>query len=241
MVAGASPTDQCAVVPGHANYRPRDTVKATMHIGTPTRTRPLPRGPWMCPSSSPVSKPVGREQAVASILMATERLSEQGQPSTFTVREIAAEAGVSTSLLYFYFSSKDAVVLATLRSIAAEIDGELQESVDLVQTAAVVQRFFVKRPGFPRILAWILLEGGSFVQLKDDPILTRFKSGFAGVGARDPFTSAGVVVTMLLGNALFQAGVNGGIEREPTDMRLGQAVNQSVLDYIAECDKTSRE
>ena len=42
-------------------------------------------------------------------------------PSRFTIKELSAAAGVTTSLLYFYFESKDDIVAATLRSIATEI------------------------------------------------------------------------------------------------------------------------
>ena len=158
-----------------------------------------------------------------------------------TVREIAAGADVSTSLLYFYFDSKDAVILTTLRSIANELDGLLLETADLVRTVQTVHQFFSDRPGFPRILAWILLEGGDFALLKDDPILTRFKSGFSSLGVPEPLTSAGVVVTMLLGNALLQSGVNTGIERDPEDTQSGQALNRSIVGYIEACGNRNRE
>ena len=47
-------------------------------------------------SGSPT--PVGRDAVTAAVLAATERLSESGQPSSFTVRQIAEEAGVTPSL-----------------------------------------------------------------------------------------------------------------------------------------------
>ena len=45
---------------------------------------------------------------------------------------------------------------------------------------------------------------------------------------------------MLLGNALFQPGVNSGIERDPKDTRFDQSLNQSILDYIAACGHNVR-
>jgi len=172
--------------------------------------------------------PVGRDQVTASLLAATERLCATGQPSSFTVRQIASEAQVTTSLLYFYFKSKEDIILATVQSIASEIDGSLAGSDGVAAIASAVSRALAERPAFPRLLAWFVLEGRSFAELSDDPVLERLVSAFARDGAPDPSTDAGVIVTLLLGNALLGGAVNEGLERSSDDARLIQALDQTI-------------
>ena len=104
------------------------------------------------------SKPVGRDQVVASMLLATEQLCSTRQPSSVTVREIASQAGVTTSLLYFYFASKDDIIVATLRSVGSEIDAAVASAEGAREMAAEVGRLLIERPAFSRIIAWLILE-----------------------------------------------------------------------------------
>lgn len=176
------------------------------------------------PSNDDNPAPSGREEVTAALLAATEKLCAKGQPSSFSIREIAAEAGVTTSLLYFYFKSKDDVILATVRSIAADIDAEVAGADTPTDIAAAVSRALAERPAFPRLLAWFVLEGRGFGELSDDPVLARLVSAFSQHGA-DPVTNAGVAVTLLLGNTLLADAVNEGLERSPADTRLRQALD----------------
>lgn len=168
--------------------------------------------------------PSGREQVTDALLAATEKLCAKGQPSSFSIKEIAAEASVTTSLLYFYFASKDDIVLATVRAIASEIDAQVAESDSASDIASAVSRALVERPAFPRLLAWFVLEGRGFGELSDDPVLARLVSAFGGDSA-DAITDAGVAVTLLLGNALFVDAVNEGLQRSRGDTRLRQALD----------------
>jgi len=172
--------------------------------------------------------PEGREAITASLLAATERLSTTGQPSSFTVRQIAAEAGVTTSLLYFYFKSKDDIVLATVRSMSAEIDAAVAGEADIEDMVSAVSRQLAMRPAFPRLLAWLVLEGRPLGELSDDPFLGRLATVFSQRDSADPLTDAGAVVTMLLGNALYRGDVNTAIERSAVDGRLTDALDRAV-------------
>ena len=161
------------------------------------------------------------------MLAATERLCATGQPSSFTVRQIAAEAGVTTSLLYFYFESKDDIVLATVRSISAEIDAAVAGEIDVGSISSATSRMLAEHPAFPRLLAWLVLEGRSFSELSDAPFLGGLVRMFAERGSSDPGTDAGAVVTMLLGNALFLGDINAALGRPKNDKPLIHALDRA--------------
>jgi len=183
--------------------------------------------------------PAGREQVIGAVLAATERLSATGQPSSFTVRQIAAEAGVTTSLLYFYFKSKDDIVLATVRSISTEIDSAVAGHEGVGDISSATSRMLAKHPAFPRLLAWLVLEGRSFAELSDDPFLNRLGRMFAAQGSSDPDTDAGAVVTMLLGNALFRGDINAALERPSDDRRLIEALDRTRVDFATKAVEQS--
>ncbi len=183
-------------------------------------------------SNSPA--PAGREGVTAAVIAATERLCASGQPSSFTVRQIAAEAGVTTSILYFYFTSKDDIVLATVRSLSAEIDAAVAEEGDVGALSTATSRMIAEHPAFPRLIAWLVLEGRSFADLAGDPFLGRLARMFAERGHSDPRTASAAVVTMLLGNALFRDAVNVAIDRSPDDERLSQTLDQARVAFADE-------
>jgi AcrR family transcriptional regulator len=174
-----------------------------------------------------------RDDYEQRLLLATERLAEREQPANITVRKIAEEAGVATGLLYSYFASKEELILATVKSMALDMEDLLKESTGIEAAIASGTQFLINRPSLPRLIAWVILQGGSLDELKHDPILVRLKSDFTEMGFADPEIHAGVVASMLLGNALFQAGINSAIENDPTDERLSQALSQTILDYAA--------
>jgi len=178
--------------------------------------------------------PAGREDVTAALLAATERLCATGQPSSFTVRQIASEARVTTSLLYFYFESKDDIILATVRSIASGIDAAVAGTDGVGAIASAVRRALAERPAFPRLLAWFVLEGRGFAELSDDPVLERLVAAFTRDGAPDPSTDAGVVVTLLLGNALLAGAVNEGLERSSDDEHLLHALDRTLTAVASE-------
>lgn len=74
-----------------------------------------------------------RERA---ILRATEGLLEQRPLAQVSVEEIARGAGLSRPAFYFYFPSKDAVVLSLMERMIAEADAALEQDLRLRSDAA---------------------------------------------------------------------------------------------------------
>lgn len=67
-----------------------------------------------------------REQAILSTL---ERLLEQRPLAEISVDDLAKGAGLSRPTFYFYFPSKDAVLLTLMARIIAEADGRADEAL----------------------------------------------------------------------------------------------------------------
>ena len=175
------------------------------------------------------TRPRGRDQVTKALLKATEQLCATGQPSTITVNDIADEADVTTSLLYFYFDSKDELILATLRTIASDMDALAAETTDPGEMAAAVSVSLRDRPAFVRILAWLVLEGRSITQaMGGHPFLQRLVATLTTNQSDDPITRAGAMVAMLLSNALLSPGINIALGRDADDVRLVDALDASI-------------
>jgi len=93
--------------------------------GVPTAAKP-----------SPAASGRGRRAARASgddreraILETTERLLEERPLSEISVDDLAKGAGISRPTFYFYFPSKDAVVLAIIDRLVAAAAGSREEAL----------------------------------------------------------------------------------------------------------------
>ena len=73
-----------------------------------------------------------REQAILSTL---ERLLEQHGLADISVDDLAKGAGISRPTFYFYFPSKDAVLLALVESVINEADGNADAAMGGMDTA----------------------------------------------------------------------------------------------------------
>ncbi len=112
------------------------------------------------------------------------------------VADIAREANTTTSLLSFYFESKDDLVLATLRSIASDLDSQAAEVTTPSEVAVAVSRSLIERPAFARTLSWLVLERRSIPQeMGDNPFLRRLRTTLATDETEDPHTLAGAVIS----------------------------------------------
>ena len=179
------------------------------------------------------TRPTGRVEVSIALLAATERLCTQSQPSSFTVADIAEEANVTTSLLYFYFESKDDIILATLRWIASDLDAVAAKVSTPGEMAAAVSGALIDRPAFARILAWLVLEGRSLTEeMGDHPFLRRLMSTLAIGESENPQTQAGTVVAVLLSRAFFAGGINVAIERQHDDQRLPEALDGLIVTLL---------
>lgn len=66
-------------------------------------------------------RPSGDEREEA-ILLGAERLMQERSFASLSIEDLAASAGLSRSAFYFYFSSKDDVLLALLDRVISEAD-----------------------------------------------------------------------------------------------------------------------
>jgi AcrR family transcriptional regulator len=85
------------------------------------------------PASSPTRsrrpvRPSGDDRELA-ILTTAERLLAERPLSAISVDDLARGAGISRPTFYFYFASKDAVLLTLLDRVAAEADAATQHAV----------------------------------------------------------------------------------------------------------------
>jgi AcrR family transcriptional regulator len=188
----------------------------------------------MSPRIDPsATRPAGRDDVTAALLSATEHLCATSQPSSFTVNDIAQEASVTTSLLYFYFKSKDDLVIETLRSIASDMDAQAAEAASPAEMAVTVGTALVDRPAFARIIAWFVLEGRLIPgEMGDQPFLRRLMTTLTVGGTRDPHTEAGVVVAVLLSSAFFSGGINAALRRSVEDERLSEALGELIAHML---------
>lgn len=74
------------------------------------------------------TRPSGDDRELA-ILATAERLLEQRPLADISVDDLAKGAGISRPTFYFYFKSKDAVLLSLLEPMIAAVDAEFEGAV----------------------------------------------------------------------------------------------------------------
>jgi AcrR family transcriptional regulator len=74
-------------------------------------------------------RPSGDDRELA-ILTTAERLLAERSLAAISVDDLARGAGISRPTFYFYFASKDAVLLTLLDRVVAEADGATQAAFD---------------------------------------------------------------------------------------------------------------
>jgi AcrR family transcriptional regulator len=159
----------------------------------------------------PAKGRAGREQSTAAILDAAEQLFAERGFTAVTVRDIAAEAGVSHALVHRYLGSKEQVYRAMLgrREIAIRDaslgDGDLIEATrSMLREAVLNQRTYV------RLIAHSALHGlayektvGRFAATERLVELAREVAAAEGDGrdpdAPDPRFVIASIVAMLIG------------------------------------------
>src|ERR1700758_5154057 len=75
------------------------------------------------------SRPSGDDRE-AAILATAERLLEQQGFSDISVDDLARGAGISRPTFYFYFASKDAVLLTLLDRVVQQVESTIDELRD---------------------------------------------------------------------------------------------------------------
>jgi len=176
-------------------------------------------------------RPRGRDEVPLAVIEACERMCVSKSPSEFSTKELAAEASVTTSLLYFYFDSKDHILAETLRSIATEInEAALAEETPakMVETAG---EFMWNRPGFPRLLIALTLENRNITDIMGDhPFIRTLAKALADDSdVEDAREAAVVLITSAVSAAVLGRAANVAIGRDSEDPRIARELVQSAL------------
>jgi AcrR family transcriptional regulator len=101
-----------------------------------------------------------REQTTAAILDVAEALFAERGFTAVSVRDIAAEAGVSHALVHRYLGSKEQVYRATLRRHEAAIHDAAPDADDLLTaTSLMVREALIGQQRYLRLVAHSALHG----------------------------------------------------------------------------------
>ena len=166
-------------------------------------------------------RPRGPDAVKRALVDACERLCAKRLPSSVTVRAVATEAHVTTGLVHHYFESKDALLVATTRAIAADVTAAaiaaIDDTSDIGAGVRAAWRIVEERPAFRSIILWWTVEGRDVTALMGEhPFLQLLAQAFE---ADDPATArvrAGVIVTLLISGAL-APGANRAADLDPSD------------------------
>ena len=185
----------------------------------------------------------GREQTTATILDAAERLFAERGFTAVTVRDIAAEAGVSHALVHRYLGSKQDVYRAMLARRENVIRDAAPEQLDLLEaTSLMLREAVLNQRTYVRLVAHSALHGlsyertvGQFAATARLTELAQQTAAHEG-GARDPdgpdprFVIASVVA-MLIGWSAAGEWILRAADLEPmSDDEFADRFERVVLD-----------
>jgi AcrR family transcriptional regulator len=167
-----------------------------------------------------------------ALIAATQHLCAQRNPATVTIRQIAAEAGVSPGLVYHYFDSRQALIASTLQHIAVEIDATASAEASPEQMGRATLAFLWDRPAFTRIITSMALDGVDITAAMGDHPLIRRLGGALGGDPEVAQTRVGMVVALLLSAGAFGPGINRALGRDLGDPRLLEALSAVLNDLV---------
>ncbi len=182
--------------------------------------------------SAQESAPRGADAVRAALIDATEKLCAERSPAQVSVRDIAAEAGVNHGQIHHYFGSKEGLVAATLERLDGAIadqviTGHGLEASKLVAAATL-------RPGFPRLLAWVVLEAD------DPPQIGKLRFGReliehlkeVGLGEREALVAATQVMVIAGGWAILEPALMLANEMSTNDARAVTASLDALVESV---------
>ncbi len=150
--------------------------------------------------------------AAATIRDTAMRLFAERGAADVTVREIAAAAGVSPSLVIHHYGSKDALRAAVDRRVIGLVDALVTELTDssgggapTASLAAALADHLERDPLLPAYVRRLLIDGGEHAQQLFRSLYDALLSGFASLEAAGivrPTTDAPVRAAFLLVNDL---------------------------------------
>ena len=185
--------------------------------------------------------PSGRDEVTEALLTATASLCARRLPSSVSIREVAAEAGVAPGLVYHYFDSKEGLLRATVDRLAADISALAVEEDDAAEMVRVVCRHVVANPAFSHILSSMALEGRSVTEeMSGHPfmqeLIPRVAEQYPGPDVQD---RVGVVLTILLSSGLIAPQINQALGRDADDAALIEHLSDAVGRIIEGAGTTS--
>jgi AcrR family transcriptional regulator len=182
----------------------------------------------------------GREQTSEAILDAAEELFARGGPEGVSVREIAAQAGISHALVHRYLGSKQEVYKAVLNRDQERI---LRATGDATDLAAALPLMFAEVLG-PRRQYATLLTHSSIHGLPRDAVvqghalrrLLQLAAAEPEHGREAPTVAGldhrfvvGAIVAMLLGWIALEPWMRGAIDLDLTDEQVRGGLNAMAL------------
>ena len=105
-----------------------DRVNTLLIISTPCKVSLVTVSPSRPARARRAARPSGDDRELA-ILETAERLLEDRSLAEISVDDLAKGAGISRPTFYFYFASKDAVLLTLLERVIAEADAALERLI----------------------------------------------------------------------------------------------------------------
>ncbi|WP_082573675.1 MULTISPECIES: TetR/AcrR family transcriptional regulator [unclassified Nocardioides] len=161
------------------------------------------------------AKPHGREEVRAATLAATRELLAERGPDRFSVRDIAARAGINHALVFRYFGSKSQVVEEMLAQEAQAVaeavkaSGAVASGTSLEDVILRLLGLLAERPTYWRALVNAVLdEPGAAVQGSASTTQVFANLWSSGdPGAADASAVAGVVVLgwLIFGDFMVEA------------------------------------
>jgi AcrR family transcriptional regulator len=185
-------------------------------------------------TNSDSEAPRGREEVKAALLSAAANLCSARLPSSVSIRDIASEAQVNPSLVYFYFDSKDDLLRAALDELAEDIAAEAERQPDAAETLRSVMGRMSHDSAFPRIVTGLALDGRNVTEeMSGHPFLQLLASRIAEeYPGEDVETRVGVALVATLSIGVHLPIVNTILGRSATDDELLTAICDTVLGAI---------
>ena len=109
------------------------------------------------PTRKPPARPRGRNEIVDAVLDAAERLFAQSGPASVSLRDIAAEAQVTYSLINRHFGTKDDLLQSLLARYAERWQPRLSQQASMTDAVEALLGTSAAPGAYLRLLAWSLL------------------------------------------------------------------------------------
>jgi TetR/AcrR family transcriptional regulator, repressor for neighboring sulfatase len=173
--------------------------------------------------------PSGRDDVTAALVASARRLFTLRSPSSVTIKEIAADAGVNHGLVHRHIGSKLDLARLVIDDAAAEVRETLPSSDDPSDYVFAIIKGALSQPVFSRVLGWAVLEGISPSELASSSGLIRDAgSALAMCGVADAQQAVAELAVSTLGWTMFEehllAGALAGRNRD--------SVRQAHLDHV---------